>query len=87
MAINVQNKKVLLEIINYARLQAQDTNEIKKLLKICQISGIFFLDLETGSSDLGFYDDMSSVIAAQQKFFARRKTEKMEFATDLPNRG
>jgi isopenicillin N synthase-like dioxygenase len=87
MAIDYQSKRITLDVIDYARVQRQDDQEIQKLLQICQTSGIFFLDLQDAQSDVQVYDDMSTVIAAQRKFFARSKTDKMMFADESPSRG
>ena len=87
MTYSYPGPKVALEVVNYSALQANDPKEISKLVEISQTSGIFFLDLKTGSASGGAYDDMPSVIEAQRKFFSRDPEQKLEYADEHPSRG
>ena len=87
MAYSYPGPKIALDVVNYSALQANDPKEIGKLVDISQTSGIFFLDLQTGSVSGGAYDDMPSVIEAQRKFFSRDAEQKLEYADEHPSRG
>lgn len=87
MAYSYTGPKTSLDVVTYSALQANDAKEISKLVEISQTSGIFFLDLKTGSGSESAYDDMPSIIKAQRKFFSRNAEEKWEYADDHPSRG
>lgn len=87
MTYSYPGPKITLDVVKYFALQANDSKEISKLVKISQTSGIFFLDLKTGSASGGAYDDMPSVIEAQRKFFSRDAEQKLEYADEHPSRG
>lgn len=80
-------RKISLDVISYSALQANDAEEIRRLVEITQAAGIFFLDLKTGSASGGDYDDMPSVIEAQRKFFSQNAEQKLDYADDHPSRG
>jgi isopenicillin N synthase-like dioxygenase len=79
--------KISLDVVEYSALQANDAKEVCKLVEISQKSGIFFLDLKTGSASGTVYEDMPSVIEAQRKFFSQDAEQKLEYADDHPSRG
>ena len=87
MAYSYPGPKISLDVVNYSALRANDAKEISKLVEISQTSGIFFLDLKTGSANGGAYDDMPSLIEAQRKFFSRDAEQKLEYADDHQSRG
>lgn len=87
MAYSYPGPKIALDVVKYFALQTDDPEEIRKLVEISQTSGIFFLDLKTGSASGGAYDDMPSVIEAQRKFFSRDAEQKLEYADEHPSRG
>ncbi|KAJ4346010.1 hypothetical protein N0V95_005793 [Ascochyta clinopodiicola] len=87
MAYSYLGPKISLDVVNYSAVQANDAEEIRKLVEISQASGIFFLDLKTGSTSGGAYDDMPSVIEAQRRFFSRDAEQKLEYADEHPSRG
>lgn len=87
MAYSYPGPKITLDVVKYSALQANDSKEISKLVEISQTSGIFFLDLKTGSASGAAYDDMPSVIEAQRKFFSRDAEQKLEYADEHPSRG
>lgn len=86
MAIDESTKTMQLEVLNYERLKAQDSDEVQKLIRVSSNAGVFFLDLN-GPSTKGYLEDLQPIIHAQRKFFAQKPELKLAYASDLEGRG
>jgi hypothetical protein len=79
-------KTFSVEALSYERLLKQDEDEVKKLVKICSDSGMFFLDLR-GPSTSELLLDLQPIIAAQRKFFGQQPDMKLPYADPRDGRG
>ncbi|KAF3022418.1 hypothetical protein E8E14_006123 [Neopestalotiopsis sp. 37M] len=79
-------KTLSVEALSYERLLKQDEEEVKKVVKICSDSGMFFLDLR-GPSTSELLLDLHPIIAAQRKFFGQHPDMKLPYADPRDGRG
>ena len=65
-----------LEVIDYSRLLANDTQEVQRLLSACTQEGFFYLDLSRGDSRV--LPQVDRVYAFMEEWLGQSHEEKMK---------
>ncbi|KAL2208336.1 hypothetical protein CC79DRAFT_1355706 [Sarocladium strictum] len=77
---------VVLDIIDYARLVANEQDEIQKLILASSTQGAFFLNLQGSAANEALLNK-ARVIRAQRNFFARGMQHKQPYSTGVDHDG
>lgn len=84
---NIQEAKLPeLEIIDFELIKQRDSTEIRNLVRISSTTGIFFLDLR-GPSSKETLVNLKAIYEAEDEFFNRPQSEKLDHHEDGLSRG
>ncbi len=75
-----------LATVNYARLEANEPDEVAKLLEAAKSSGFFYLDLQNGPAQQ-LLADVPELYAMSQHYFDQPQEVKMKDLIDHDYRG
>ena len=75
-----------VNVIDYAKIRSKDPTAVEQLLKACQSSGLFFLDLRNDESGKEILSYVPSIYKASDEYFEAPEEKKMkDYRADQPS--